>query len=123
MRRIASVMFFSLLVLAFGATAAMAQEDLNCEDFATQEEAQAEYDADPSDPHGLDGNDNDGIACEHLPSSGDTVTTGGAEDDGAEDDALADTGATLPAATIPTLVSGLVLLGAGVGIHRRRKTS
>jgi hypothetical protein len=118
MRRIASVTFFSLLVVAFGAAAAVAQEDLNCADFATQEEAQAEYDADPSDPHTLDGIDNDGIACESLPSGGDTVTTGGAEDD-----ALADTGATLPAATIPMLVSGVVLLGAGFGIHRRRRTS
>ena len=121
MRRIASVMFISLLVLAFGATAAMAQEDLNCDDFATQEEAQAEYDADPSDPHGLDGNDNDGIACEHLPSSGDGDD--GIIGDTGDDDVLADTGATLPAATIPVLVSGVVLLGAGVGIHRRRKSS
>jgi len=118
MRRIAFVMFFSLLVLAFGATAAFAQEDLDCADFATQEEAQAEYDADPSDPHGLDADD-DGIACEDLIS-------GGEEDDvtgDADDDVLADTGATLPAATIPTLLSGVVLLGAGVGIHRLRKNS
>lgn len=118
MRRIVSVMFFSLLVLSFGATAAFAQEDLDCADFATQEEAQAEYDADPSDPHGLDADD-DGVACEDL-------MPGGVEDDdvtGADDDVLADTGATLPAATIPTLVSGVVLLGAGIGIHRRRKSS
>jgi hypothetical protein len=37
--------------------------DLDCADFATQEEAQAEYDSDPSDPNGLDGDD-DGVACE-----------------------------------------------------------
>lgn len=42
---------------------AQAQDDLDCDDFATQQEAQAEYDADPSDPNGLDA-DNDGIACE-----------------------------------------------------------
>jgi hypothetical protein len=41
--------------------------DLNCDDFATQEDAQAELDADPSDPNGLDGYDDDGIACESLP--------------------------------------------------------
>lgn len=41
--------------------------DLDCADFATQEEAQAVLDADPSDPHGLDG-EGDGIACESLPS-------------------------------------------------------
>lgn len=44
--------------------------DLDCEDFATQEEAQAEFDLDPSDPNGLDA-DNDGLACEDsLPGGG-----------------------------------------------------
>jgi Excalibur calcium-binding domain len=52
---------------------AAAQTDLNCSHFATQEEAQAELDRDPSDPYNLD-SDNDGIACEEL-SSG-TGTTG-----------------------------------------------
>lgn len=47
---------------------ATAQVDLDCSDFDTQEEAQAVYDADPSDPHGLDGADGDGIVCESLPS-------------------------------------------------------
>jgi micrococcal nuclease len=37
--------------------------DLNCGDFATQEEAQAVLDQDPSDPNGLDA-DGDGIACD-----------------------------------------------------------
>ncbi len=52
----------------------------NCIDFATQEEAQAFFDADPSDPDGLDGPPGDaftgepGVACEELPSGG-----GGAE--------------------------------------------
>ncbi|HEY5943349.1 MAG TPA: excalibur calcium-binding domain-containing protein [Solirubrobacterales bacterium] len=41
--------------------------DYDCADFATQEEAQ-EY-LEPGDPHNLDG-DNDGIACEDLPSGG-----------------------------------------------------
>lgn len=40
--------------------------DYNCGDFDTQEEAQEVYEQDPSDPHGLDG-DNDGEACETLP--------------------------------------------------------
>ena len=38
--------------------------DLDCADFATQEAAQAAYDAEPGDPHGLDRN-NDGRACEN----------------------------------------------------------
>lgn len=57
------------LVLAM-APAVMAQTgDLDCVNFATQEEAQQVYNQDPSDPNGLD-DDNDGIACENLPSSG-----------------------------------------------------
>lgn len=46
---------------------ALAVQDFDCVDFTYQEDAQAVYDADPSDPHGLDGNDNDGLACESLP--------------------------------------------------------
>lgn len=42
--------------------------DRDCGDFSTQGEAQAFMDASgPSDPHRLDGNDNDGLACESLP--------------------------------------------------------
>lgn len=41
--------------------------DLDCSDFATQTEAQAVLDADPSDPYGLDG-EGDGVPCESLPS-------------------------------------------------------
>lgn len=57
-------------LMLVGAPSALAQADLDCRDFATQEEAQAVFEADPSDPNGLDGNDNDGIACESLPSGG-----------------------------------------------------
>ena len=39
----------------------------DCSDFATQEEAQAMYAADPSDPNGLDP-DGDGVVCEELPA-------------------------------------------------------
>lgn len=58
--------------LALGATflsmptAAAAPGDLDCSDFATQAEAQAEFDSDTSDPNRLD-DDGDGIACETLP--------------------------------------------------------
>lgn len=40
--------------------------DLDCEDFQTQEEAQAVLTADPSDPNNLDPN-GDGVACALLP--------------------------------------------------------
>ncbi|GAA3002353.1 excalibur calcium-binding protein [Streptomyces fulvorobeus] len=47
-------------------------QDLDCRDFVFQEDAQAEFDRDPSDPNRLDedrGAD-DGIACEALPRRG-----------------------------------------------------
>lgn len=52
-----------LMVLPAGA----AGGDLDCADFATQEEAQENLL--PGDPHRLDG-DGDGVACEDLPSGG-----------------------------------------------------
>ncbi|MBT2492469.1 excalibur calcium-binding protein [Streptomyces sp. ISL-96] len=53
-----------------------AQPDLDCSDFAFQEEAQAEFNRDPSDPHGLDEDqgEDDGVACEALPSRGEVGT-------------------------------------------------
>jgi hypothetical protein len=62
--------------LLFGATApAMAAENtLNCGNFQYQEDAQAVLDQDSSDPHKLD-DDNDGKACESLPSRGSTTPT------------------------------------------------
>ncbi|MBT2445134.1 excalibur calcium-binding protein [Streptomyces sp. ISL-36] len=52
------------------AQAAQAQQDLDCRDFTYQEDAQAEFNRDPSDPHRLDEDQgpDDGIACEALPS-------------------------------------------------------
>ena len=47
---------------------------LNCDDFSSQEEAQAVLDSDPSDPNVLDG-DNDGIACEDFDYSGGVLPT------------------------------------------------
>ena len=62
----------SLLLLAGFAASALAApvaatSGFNCEDFATQGEAQ-EY-LEPGDPYGLDA-DSDGIACEDLPAGG-----------------------------------------------------
>ena len=48
------------------------QGDRDCVDFATQEEAQATFDADPSDPNGLD-EDGDGQACESTGSPADGI--------------------------------------------------
>ena len=54
------------LALIGPAPFAFAATDKDCSDFQYQEDAQAVYNADPSDPNRLD-NDNDGIACESLP--------------------------------------------------------
>ena len=58
------------------APAVLAQEVYDCDDFDTQEEAQAEYNRDTTDPSGLDEDDgaDDGIACETLPSGGSSAT-------------------------------------------------
>ena len=71
-------MFFGLTLGVSSAAGAQTADTLNCTlaDFPDREAAQAVYDADPSDPHNLDGNDNDGKACESLPSrQGGTPTT------------------------------------------------
>jgi micrococcal nuclease len=44
-----------------------ADSDYDCSDFETQAQAQRVYNADPSDPNGLDGYPEDGEACESLP--------------------------------------------------------
>ena len=78
--RIRVLSFFPLLAFAFTfgyisfyADKAAAQTDLyDCSDFTYQEEAQAQLL--PGDPYGLDA-DNDGMACDTLPSRGTTGTS------------------------------------------------
>lgn len=62
-----------------GSAGSAAAVDYDCEDFSSQEEAQ-EYLL-PGDPYGLDG-DNDGVACEDLPSGGGGGGGGGGGDGG-----------------------------------------
>lgn len=69
------VVGFALMVLATASSPAQAG-DLDCSDFATQEEAQENLA--PGDPDGLDA-DSDGIACETLPQGG---SGGGGSTDG-----------------------------------------
>lgn len=66
MRRLLYLAALSMLVAALTANVAFAQDTLNCDDFDSQAEAQAELRADPSDPNGLDA-ENDGVACETTP--------------------------------------------------------
>ena len=51
------------------APAPAVERDLDCKDFAFQEDAQAVYDQTPGDPHNLDPS-GDGFACSSLPSRG-----------------------------------------------------
>ncbi len=69
---LAALCALATLVLA---PAALAQDDLNCDDFATQAQAQAELNINPSDPNNLDANNN-GVACEDsgLPAGTSSVT-------------------------------------------------
>ncbi|MBA0126367.1 excalibur calcium-binding domain-containing protein [Haloechinothrix sp. YIM 98757] len=74
-------------VLAAGMTlpfagVALAQDQYNCDDFETQEEAQEVYDSDTSDPNDLD-RDDDGVACETLPS-GDGTSGSDGDGDGTQ---------------------------------------
>lgn len=91
-------------------------DDLNCDDFATQEEAQAELEKDPSDPHGLDA-DNDGIACEANGDDDDPAPGQGGGDD--------DKGG-LPVTGSSTLLigaggAGLLALGGGAYLLARKR--
>jgi hypothetical protein len=73
--------------------------DLDCSDFATQADAQAALIAQPSDPNGLD-TDDDGSACETLPGAAGTPAV-------AEDDT------TLGTAQVPTRPAGPIAAGDG----------
>jgi len=62
-------LFLSIALAVLISQASYAYNDLNCSDFSTQEEAQDEYESEYGDPNYLDGDD-DGVACESLPSGG-----------------------------------------------------
>lgn len=88
MPRILAALIAALALLGgVAAVAPTAAQDLyDCGDFAPGSgEAQAVYDADPSDPYGLDG-DGDGYACEDGPGAGSGAGTGTGTDDAATED-------------------------------------
>ncbi len=72
MRRLLYLFALSAMTVLMLAPAAFAQDPFDCGDFQFQEDAQAEFNRDPSDPSGLDedAGPDDGIACENLPSRG-----------------------------------------------------
>ncbi|MDN5917029.1 MAG: calcium-binding protein [Pseudonocardia sp.] len=92
--RIRTLAASAVLAAALGiplAGVASAQADRDCADFAGQADAQATYDADPSDPNGLDADD-DQKACENheyapaVSSSTDEASTDEASTDEASTD-------------------------------------
>ena len=116
MRQVLGKIAVALLVAggaAFGALAGGpvgAQEDAGaCGAYATQEEAQAALEADPSDPAGLDP-DGNGVACESLPSAAAGEVEGGeaTTDDGATEEAPGTeaSGADAPAAPAEAAAAG-----------------
>jgi hypothetical protein len=137
MRRTVLLLAAAIVLALTAAPAAFAQaNDQNCDDFASQAEAQAHLEADPSDPDGLDalpgpadGNDDpdagghgDGVACEGFdyvpaPQPGDSTGTGGEElpFTGPGNDTLLPVGTAL-------LGLGLLVMGATRyrGRHARR---
>jgi hypothetical protein len=112
-----------VLVLAAGPASAF---DLNCEDFASQAEAQAVYDANPDDPNDLDADD-DGQACEEFtygggpapttPAGGVATTPAGGVATGDGSTAGTDMG------TLPFLVGGLGLVAAGGAAVAARRSA
>ncbi|WP_369198370.1 excalibur calcium-binding protein [Streptomyces djakartensis] len=76
MRRHTGVLgtLLAIAAIASPAVPAHAQADRDCRDFVFQEDAQAVFDADRSDPNRLDEDQgpDDGIACEALPRRGGT---------------------------------------------------
>jgi len=113
--------------LSFGFVGTANAQDLyNCSSFATQQEAQNVLAQDANDPHNLDA-DNDGVACETLPSGmaedntsiGTQVTTqpagGVATGDGSTAD---DSGGALP-----FVLGGVALTAAGGAALAARRSS
>ena len=80
MKKLVSMLTAFLLVLGF-ANVGYADDDKNCDDFSTQEEAQQYFDNhDPdADPSDLD-RDDDGQACDSLPSSGEDTNSDSSND-------------------------------------------
>jgi len=123
-RRISTAAGIGIFALALSFPAAVgAQDDLNCEDFATQAEAQATLEADRTDPNNLDG-DGDGKACDEgvggLPttSSDSSGSTAASSDSSGSTAALASTGFEAWA----LVVVGVAGIGGAIALRQRART-
>ena len=118
--------------MSFPMAGVAAAQDRNCNQFATQAQAQAVYNSNPADLYNLDA-DNDGLACEWLPNEryedgsapGTTTPTRGVETGAggtadlvaaSEDTAGETSGPLLPLG----ILGGAVLAAGGLVLARRR---
>jgi LPXTG-motif cell wall-anchored protein len=113
-----ALLFLLSIALFALPSGAVAQDTLNCDSFATQGDAQAELELDPSDPNNLDG-DGDGRACETGVGGTSTVDTSGS--------ATADTsGSTTELASTGSDIwilggAGLLALAGAFALRRRAR--
>ncbi|KQS57025.1 hypothetical protein ASG36_18745 [Geodermatophilus sp. Leaf369] len=123
----AGVLAAATISIGFTGTASAA--DLNCDDFATQAEAQANLVANPTDPNGLD-RDNDGLACENYTyaagsatsNEGQTVIVAQVANRPSGGVAAGD-GSSSDASALPYVLGGLAFAGAGGAAFASKRTS
>lgn len=121
MKRLALLATLGMAMMVLYAPAALAQspnQDLDCVDFATQQDAQIELENDPSDPLNLDA-DGDGVACESLAGGSGTGEPAQPvqpqQDEGQGEMVMPETGGPL----LFPLAAGMIALGFGLAAVRR----
>jgi len=121
LRATAAVGIVLAAAICFPLAGVAAAQDLDCENFQTQADAQAVYNESPSDPNGLD-RDKDGKACEALPGG----LPGSAEGPSPAPSGGVETGAGGTAEDSPELlvlgVAGSAVLAAGGAVLARRRS-
>jgi len=129
-----SLLLTAALSFGFSGTA-HAADTFNCPDFVSQADAQAVYNANPSDPNQLD-RDNDGQACEdhdYVANSG-TVTSAMALGATSPTDQVTSrpagavaagdgTSSTEDAGALPYALGGLAIVAAGGAVVATRRSS
>ncbi|MGW6008346.1 excalibur calcium-binding protein [Streptomyces sp. NPDC055210] len=97
-RRVTLACIAGAIVSVASFTGTAHAQDLDCRNFTYQEDAQAVYDQDPSDPNRLDEDQgpDDGIACEVLPRRSVALTTPASR-------APSPTPSSVPSSALPTL--------------------
>jgi LPXTG-motif cell wall-anchored protein len=115
-RRFIHMALIAGVVLILAAPAALAQADTDCSDYPSQAAAQDALRADPSDPNGLDA-DNDGIACESNPAPFDRTPVVSAAGGAAESSTLPLTGSRTP---LLVTLAGVLMAAGGVVLWATR---